>query len=72
MSLSLTEEEMKEWEIVVNPETGHLGGKENGEADIPIGERATDIIVAALKKLDREKRLPEQALSVFEKFIPDP
>lgn len=42
----------------------------NGEAEIPIGEMATGIIMDELRKLDKQKNLSIQALPVYEKFIP--
>jgi hypothetical protein len=71
MALSFTEEEIKAWDIRSDPTNNRTTWKVEGVADIPIGERATDIIVAALKKLDREKKLSVQDMSVYEKFIPD-
>jgi hypothetical protein len=72
LALSFTEQELKEWEIVTDAEKNQTRWSINaGLADIPIGERAMDMIVEALIKLDREKKLTEQALSVYEKFIPD-
>lgn len=73
LSLSFTEEEIKEWQIVPDMERQRTtwNDKVLGEADIPIGEKATDIIVEALAKLNRDKKLPMQAMSVYEKFIPD-
>jgi len=69
LSLSFTEEEIKAWKITTSPE-GRTSWKDAVEAEIPIGEKATDIIVDALKKLDREKKLPAEAMSLYEKFIP--
>ena len=37
--------------------------------EISIGEKATDMIVAELKKLDDEKKLSEQTFSLYEKFV---
>jgi hypothetical protein len=71
MALSFTEEEIKAWDIRSDPTNNRTTWKVEGVADIPIGERATDIIVTALKKLDREKKLSVQDMSVYEKFIPD-
>ena len=70
LSLSFTEEEIKAWEIASDLSTGRTTWKVEGVADIPIGEKATDIIVAAFKKLDREKKLSVEDMSAFEKFIP--
>ena len=69
LKLSLNEEELKECEvketeggITWNPE------KDIGK-EIPIGEKASDIIVMALKKRDRDGELTEQEIPVYEKFI---
>lgn len=71
-SLSFTEQEVKEWEIVNDIEKKQTRWSLNaGVADIPIGEKAMDIIVEALKKLDRDHKLTENMLGVYEKFIPD-
>jgi hypothetical protein len=70
LSLSFTEEEIKAWEIVSDPTNGRTTWQTSGDADIPIGEKATDIIVAALKKLDKEKKLSVEDMGAFEKFIP--
>jgi hypothetical protein len=37
--------------------------------DIPIGEKATDLIVATLKKLDSDKKLSDIHFSVYERFV---
>lgn len=39
------------------------------EKEIPIGEKATDIVVAAIKKLDDEKKLTDQHYTLYEKFM---
>lgn len=70
MSLSFTEDEMKAFGITSNEETQQTAWEVNGDTEIPVGEKATDIVVDALKKLDREKKLPENAMGVYEKFIP--
>ena len=69
LSLSFTEEEIATWEIVSDPSTGQTSWRENGVAEIPIGEKATDIIVAAFQKLDREKKLSLEDMDAYEKFI---
>lgn len=68
MSLAFTEEETKEWGITT--ENNQTKWKMNEETEIPIGEKATDIIVGAFKKMNKDKKLPEQALGTYEKFIP--
>ncbi len=70
MNLSYTEKELEKWEIVVDNESNMVKWEENGEADIPIGEKATGIIVDQLRKLDKQEKLTLALMSVYEKFIP--
>ncbi len=70
LGLSFTEEELKKWKITEVPQEGRINWETDGEVEIPIGEKATDIIVDALKKRDKADTLPMQAMSVYEKFIP--
>ena len=70
LSLAFTEDEIKAWEIKEDPDNQRTLWKVDGVADIPIGERATDIIVDALKKLNREKKLSVEDMTIYEKFIP--
>jgi len=70
LSLSFTEEEIKEWGIVSDVAGGRTTWNVEGVAEIPIGEKATDIIVMALKKLDHEKKLAVEDMGIYEKFIP--
>lgn len=69
LSLSFTEKETKDWGLSVDTATKLTRWEKNEESEIPIGEKATDIIVDALKRRDREKKLPVQAMGVYEKFI---
>lgn len=70
MSLAFTEEEVKEWKIVTNPKSGQTTWDGDAEAsEVPIGEKATDIIVDAFKKLDRENKLTEEMIDTYERFI---
>ena len=70
MNLSYTEDELKKWDIDVNQETQMVSWDEDGEADIPIGEKATGIIVDELRKLDTENKLTSFSMPVYELFIP--
>lgn len=69
LHLALSEDEFKELEV--KEEGGNITW--NPEKDlgkeIPIGEKATDIIVVALKKRDRDGELTEQEIPVYERFI---
>lgn len=71
MNLSFTEEERKKWGIVANEETRMLHWEENGEAEIPIGEIATSIVVGVLRELDKQDKITEKILLVYDKFIPE-
>jgi hypothetical protein len=70
LSLSFSEDEMKDWGITGDAATNRTSWQVDGKADIPIGEKATDIIVDALKKLNREKKLSFDDMTIYEKFIP--
>lgn len=37
--------------------------------DITIGEKAADVIVSVLKKLDKDKKLQDQHFDVYSKFV---
>jgi hypothetical protein len=67
--LALDEREYGEFDI--KEENGNITW--NPEKDlgkeIPIGERATDIIIMTLKKRDKDGQLTEQEIPVYEKFI---
>lgn len=39
------------------------------EVEVPIGEKATDVIVDSLKKLNRENKLTVQHISLYERFV---
>lgn len=70
LSLAFSEKEMKEWGIATDDLNNRTTWKINGAAEIPIGEKATDIIVAALKQLNQEKKLSIDSMTLYEKFIP--
>lgn len=78
--LSFSDEEFKKWEIKQVPGgdgatslTWRLFDSKNKpidqEAEIEIGEKATDVIVLALSKLNEQKKLKNQHFSLYEKFI---
>jgi len=66
--LAPTEKEFKEFEI--HQEGDQLKWNKKGieEIEIEIGEKATDIVVDALKELDKTKKLTAQHVSLWEKF----
>jgi len=68
-SLSFSEAEYKKYQFVESEGRVTWNQTEEQFKDVKIGEKATDIIVEELKKLDKEKKLTEQHLSLFEKFV---
>ncbi len=66
--LGFTEQEIKENQItsadnrVMWQETGY-------KVDISIGEKATDIIKDAFKKLNQEKKIREEMLPLYDTFM---
>ena len=69
MSLGLTEAEFKEFEVKQKGDQMMWNEKGAEEREIKIGEKATDILIEALRKLDEDKKLTNQHFSLFEKFI---
>lgn len=69
-ALSFTEEEHAVRKFNTSPEgntTWTLGTPD--AVEISIGEKAADMIVVELKKLNDEKKLSEQTFSLYEKFV---
>jgi hypothetical protein len=66
--LSFSEAEYKAWGIEELP-NGRMSWKVNEEKELEFGEKATDIIVASLKKLNETDKLTVDHLSVYEKFV---
>ncbi len=68
-NLLLSEEDIKEAGIELSEDGQQMTWKKMIEKDIPIGEKATEVVVAALKKLDSEKALEDRHMALWEKFI---
>jgi len=73
MALSLSEDEMAKYHRR-DPDTGKISEFLSAaglaeEAEIPIGEKAMDICIAALRAASQAKRLTEFHISVYDKFI---
>ena len=68
-NLALGEKELKEFEVIQEGEQVKWNIKGNEELEIEIGEKATDIVIEALKQLDKDKKLTEQYFSLYEKFV---
>ena len=69
--LGFNEEELKRYKIRQEGSQMFWDPEEDvkEQKDIKIGEKAADIIVGALKELDSSKKLSQQHLSLYEKFI---
>ena len=68
-NLSLTEAEYKEFGVQTKGDQMTWNTKGAEEREIKMGEKATDILIEALKKLDKEETLTNQQVSLYEKFI---
>jgi len=66
--LAPSEAEYKEFGITAEGEMLRWNDKGQEEREIKIGEKATDVIVEALKKLDEDKKLTQSQFSIYEKF----
>lgn len=69
--LSFTEAEHKELQF--QQEGGQIKWKSDGDKpkNIEIGEKARDVIVGVLKKLNDDKKLTDEHFSLYEKFVID-
>lgn len=68
-NLSFSEEEIKRLNFVQEENVVRWDNKDETTKDVSIGEKATDIIVAALKKLNETKVLRDEHLPLYEKFV---
>ncbi|KKN62887.1 hypothetical protein LCGC14_0507400 [marine sediment metagenome] len=69
MTMSFTESEMKQFNLKIDDETGQTTWENAEDVEVPIGEKATDIIIEALGKLDQEGSLNPEMIDTYEKFI---
>jgi hypothetical protein len=67
MNLGFTEKEVKKFNVRV--EGNQTLWDKNEEVDIPLGEKATDIVIASFKKMDAERQLSLEMMYTYEKFI---
>lgn len=68
-ALSFSEDEVKRWSISQDGQRVTWDSACESGAEIPIGEKATDLIVEALKNLDQRHALTEQHFTIYEKFV---
>ena len=67
--LSFSEEEIKEWDVQYQAGRVLWDEEKAGLKDIAVGERASEIIADALRKLDSENKLHIGQIDLFEKFV---
>jgi len=67
--LSFSEDEHKALEF--KQDNGNVQWKQDGDIpkEVPIGEKASDVIAEVLKKLDKEKKLQEGHYNLYERFV---
>jgi hypothetical protein len=70
-AINLTEDESTTFGIVIEQsgEGNKITWKENGSADIQIGEVVYDQIVTVLKKMNEDKTLESKYITLYEKFV---
>jgi hypothetical protein len=70
-SLSFTEEETVEFGLEVDAANERVRWNQQAmrDVEIPIGPRATSIIVTALTALDKKAELTEDQLTLYERFV---
>ena len=68
-NLSFSEDEIKEYEIKFKEQMVFFNPDKSKDKEIKIGEKATDIIIEALEKLDKENKINENNISLYEKFV---
>jgi len=66
-NLAFNEKEIKEFKI--EEKDGRVTWRKSEEKEIVIGEKAGDIVVEALKKLDDAGKINDQNIVLYEKFI---
>ena len=68
-TLSFSEDEHKEYQFVQEEMQVRWNDKAEQNKEIEIGEKANDIIVLALSKLNEDKKLKMEHFALYEKFI---
>ncbi len=69
--LSFEEKEIKEVDLTIDPKTGQAtwDTAKDPNKEIEIGREAKKIIVEVLEKLDKDNKLGEQHITLYEKFV---
>jgi len=69
--IGFSEEIIKECDIVTKDQQVTWNAKGAKEAEIKLGDKASEIIKEALLKLDKEKKLKREHVTLYEKFVQD-
>ena len=67
--LSFTEKEIDDWKIVISDNRMTWDVKKERKKKVNIGEKATEVIREAFKKLDKEKKINSSNIALYEKFV---
>ena len=67
--LSFTEAEIEQYKFVQNDANVTWDNSVEQSKPIAIGTKAKEVIGDALKKLDKDKKLREEHISIYEKFV---
>jgi hypothetical protein len=67
-ALSFTEKEIEKYGFKQQKDKVEWDNTANQTTDVDLGNKAISIISEALEKLDKEKKLTSQHLSLYEKF----
>jgi len=66
--LSFSDKEIKDWGITML-EDGRVTWKKTGDKQIEIGETIETMIVEKLKTVEKEKKINDENVSLYEKFV---
>ena len=69
LALTFSEAEYKDYGIT--EENKQITWKKDGQKEVEIGEKMTEVIKTALKKIDEDNKVNAQLFSLFEKFQPE-
>jgi len=67
--LYFSEDELREFELV--EKDGRFEWQRSRAIEVPIGPKATEIIIAALTAMDTEERITDREFSLYERFVPE-
>ena len=66
--LSLTDDEVKEFEFKTNEQVSTWNSKKDREVEVRVGEIVAEMVKTVLKDLNSKKELTERHMTLFEKL----